>query len=133
MGKGGTGMSSFINRRKYIRIALKNTITEELGFRNNIGTITVDGIKHTCMIANISISGALISTKDDLKIAESSRVLFQMTYTTGKLVNLKSVVVYTKPMGDMYNSTSYGLEFEEEHIPENYMDTLDRFWQKSTL
>ena len=119
-----------IEKRKDIRINLNSDNLKIMGIESNSIICKIDNIDRKCLLRNISASGAVILFSGLPKYLINKKIIMILKIKNTKFIlpgtiNRSSKFIEEKALYE------FGIEFEKDNIPLQFIKTLNDFFDKS--
>jgi len=125
-------ISENIEKRRDVRIELTSENLKELGLLSNNAHVSIEGIIKSCIIKDISFSGALIifqhNKVDGLK---NKRVALNLKTYDNQLLLLNAEIVRCEFIANRNDIVSAGIQFNTETIPSIYKELINNYFVKA--
>lgn len=121
-----------IEKRKEIRIDLNGENLKMFGMKTNNIISVIDNIKRTSLLRNISASGAVILLSGIPKYLINKKIILIVKIKNAKF-NLQGIISRFSKFIEKKALHEFGIQFEKEFIPLDFIKILNDYFDKRIL
>lgn len=124
-------ISENIEKRRDVRIELTNENIKELGLLSNSCHISIEGVIKTCIIKDISFSGAMVIFQGDkIDFIKNKKVALNLKTYDNQLLLLNADVVRSDFFPERKDIICAGIQFNLESLPSLYKELINNYFIK---